>query len=190
MPMPCATLYRGFDPNKLLGTCIDIFHKNPAHQRRMLENPANLPYETDIHVGPLVFRIRVSAVHDLKGDYVGNTLEWADVTELRKKEVDVARLQSAIDGANSNLMICDSDLNITYVNPAVINMLANRQDTLRKTFSGFNVNELVGKNIDMFHKNPGAPASVAERCESPAGQGGDQSGGPGVRGQRHGHPGP
>ena len=147
-------LYRGFDPNKLLGTCIDIFHKNPAHQRRMLENPANLPYETDIHVGPLVFRIRVSAVHDLKGDYVGNTLEWADVTELRKKEIDVARLQSAIDGANSNLMICDSDLNITYVNPAVVNMLANRQDTLRKNFSGFNVNELVGKNIDMFHKNP------------------------------------
>ena len=148
------TLYRGFDPNKLVGACIDIFHKNPAHQRRMLENPANLPYETDIHVGPLVFRIRVSAIHDLKGVYVGNTLEWADVTDLRKKEVDVARLQSAIDGANSNLMICDSDLNITYVNPAVISMLANRQDTLRKTFSGFNVNELVGKNIDMFHKNP------------------------------------
>ena len=148
------TLYRGFDPNKLVGTCIDIFHKNPAHQRRMLENPANLPYETDIHVGPLVFRIRVSAIHDIKGVYVGNTLEWSDVTELRKKEVDVARLQSAIDGANSNLMICDSDLNITYVNPAVVNMLANRQDTLRKTFTGFNVNELVGKNIDMFHKNP------------------------------------
>ena len=148
------SLYRGFDPSKLVGTCIDIFHKNPAHQRRLLENPANLPYETDIHVGPLVFHIRVSAIQDLKGDYVGNTLEWADVTELRKKEVDVARLQSAIDGANSNLMICDADLNITYINPAVMNMLANRQDTLRKTFPGFNVRELVGKNIDMFHKNP------------------------------------
>lgn len=148
------TLYPGFDPSKLVGTCIDIFHKNPAHQRRLLENPANLPYETDIHVGPLVFHIRVSAIHDLKGVYVGNTLEWADVTELRKKEVDVARLQSAIDGANSNLMICDADLNITYINPAVMNMLANRQDTLRKTFPGFNVRELVGKNIDLFHKNP------------------------------------
>jgi methyl-accepting chemotaxis protein len=148
------TLYRGFDPSKLLGTCIDIFHKNPMHQRRLLENAANLPYETDIHVGPLVFHIVVSAIHDLKGVYVGNTLEWSDVTELRKKEIDVARLQSAIDGANSNLMICDSNLVITYVNPAVIKMLANRQDTLRKLFSGFNVNELVGKNIDMFHKNP------------------------------------
>jgi len=148
------SLYPGFDPAKLLGTCIDVFHENPAHQRRLLENPANLPYETDIHVGPLVFRIRVSAIHDLKGGYVGNTLEWSDVTELRKKEVDVARLQSAIDGANSNLMICDSDLCISYVNPAVINMLARRQDTLRKTFSGFNAHELVGKSIDLFHKNP------------------------------------
>ena len=148
------SLYPGFDHNKLVGTCIDIFHKNPAHQRRLLENPGNLPYETDIHVGPLVFRIRVSAINDLKGNYVGNTLEWSDVTELRKREVDVARLQSAIDGANTNLMICDSDLHITYVNPAVISMLSKRQDALRRVFPGFDVNNLVGKNIDMFHKNP------------------------------------
>ena len=148
------SMYPGFDPGKLVGTCIDIFHKNPAHQRRLLENPANLPYETDIHVGPLVFQIRVSAITDLHGNYVGNTLEWADVTELRKREIDVARLQSAIDGANTNLMICDSDLNISYVNPAVTEMLARRQEELRKVFPGFNVNDLVGKNIDMFHKNP------------------------------------
>ena len=148
------SLYPSFDAKKMVGTCIDIFHKNPAHQRRMLENPANLPHETDIHVGPLVFRIRVSAIHDIKGVYVGNTLEWSDVTELRKKEIDVARLQSAIDGATANLMICDSNLHITYVNPSVLNMLSKRQDTLRKIFPGFNVNELVGKNIDMFHKNP------------------------------------
>jgi len=147
-------LYPSFDPNKLVGICIDMFHKNPAHQRRMLENPANLPYETDIHVGPLVFRIRVSAIQDLKGNYVGNTLEWADVTELRKREVDVARLQSAIDGANTNLMICDADLHIGYVNPAVVSMLSKRQEALRKVFPGFNANDLVGKNIDMFHKNP------------------------------------
>lgn len=148
------SLYPGFDPNKLVGTCIDVFHKNAAHQRRLLENPANLPYETDIHVGPLMFHIRVSAINDLNGNYVGNTLEWADVTELRQRELDVARLQSAIDGANTNLMICDGDLNISYVNPAVIEMLSKRQEALRKVYPGLNVNELVGKSIDMFHKNP------------------------------------
>ncbi len=147
-------LYPGFDPEKLVGTCIDIFHKNPAHQRQLLANPANLPFETDIEVGPLTFHIRVTAIHNLKGEYVGNTLEWADVTELRKKELEVARLQSAVDGAAANLMICDEDLNITYVNPAVQRMLAKRQDTLRRIWPTLDVNNLVGQNIDQFHKNP------------------------------------
>lgn len=147
-------LYPRFDPAKLVGACIDMFHANPQHQRRLLENPANLPYETDIHVGPLVFHIRVSTIHDLTGEYVGNTLEWSDVTELRQSEIDVARLQSAINGATANLMICDADLVITYANPAVVNMLAQRENVLRQRFPGFDARGLVGKNIDMFHKNP------------------------------------
>jgi methyl-accepting chemotaxis protein len=148
------TLYPGFSADRIVGSCIDMFHKNPDHQRRILANPNNLPYETDIQVGPLVFHIRASAIHDLQGNYVGTTLEWSDVTELRKSELEVARLKSAVDGAQTNLMLCDEDLNITYVNPAVINMLAKRETVLRQNFPGFSVQNLVGTNIDIFHKNP------------------------------------
>ena len=147
-------IYPSFSADNILGTCIDMFHKNPAHQRQLLSNPNNLPFETDIHVGPLTFHIRVSAIIDLAGEYVGCTLEWADVTATRVKEVEVARLQSAIDGAQANLMICDADLNITYVNPAVVEMMRPRQNELRKIWPGFDVNNLVGTNIDGFHKNP------------------------------------
>ena len=37
-----------FDPDKIIGTCIDIFHKNPAHQRRMLADDSKLPHHTEI----------------------------------------------------------------------------------------------------------------------------------------------
>jgi methyl-accepting chemotaxis protein len=147
-------LYPGFRADALIGSCIDMFHANPAHQRKLLSDARNLPYETDIHVGPLTFHIRVGAMHDLEGKYIGNTLEWSDVTELRKKEIEVSRLMSAIEGAQTNLMLCDNDLNITYVNPAVVNMLARRQSELRKTWPSLDAHNLVGKNIDMFHKNP------------------------------------
>ncbi|MGA7799381.1 MAG: methyl-accepting chemotaxis protein, partial [Gammaproteobacteria bacterium] len=147
-------LYPGFDPDHLVGTCIDIFHKNPAHQRRLLNDAGNLPFETDIQVGPLTFHIRASAIHDLQGSYVGNTLEWADVTDLRLKEREVSRLQSAIDGSTSNLMLCDEDLNITYCNPAVVELFRNRKDELRKVFPALDPERLVGQNIDQFHKNP------------------------------------
>ncbi len=147
-------LFPGFNPNALVGTNIDIFHKNPAHQRNLLANPANLPYETDIHVGSLIFNIRVSVINDLKGEYIGNTMEWSDVTALRASETEVARLKSAVDGAETALMLCDSDLNISYVNDAVVKLLANRQNELRQVFPAFDPYNLVGQSIDQFHKNP------------------------------------
>ena len=153
-------LFPGFDPNNLVGVNIDIFHKNPAHQRQLLANPANLPYETDIQVGPLKFHLRVSATHNLEGAYVGNTLEWSDVTQLRASEIEVARLKSAVDGAETALMLCDSDLNITYVNKAVVALLNNRASELRQVFPGMDPNNLVGVNIDQFHKNPAHQRSL------------------------------
>ena len=147
-------VYPGFDVSNLIGTCIDTFHANPAHQRQLLGNPSNLPYSTDIQVGPLTFRINVTAIMDGEGNYTGNALEWSDVTEARVQELNVARLQSAVDGAQTNLMLCDDDLNITYVNPAVVDMLAKRETELRQRWPSFDVRNLVGQNIDQFHKNP------------------------------------
>jgi len=151
--MQFSAVFPGFKAAAIVGTCIDIFHKNPAHQRQLLADPSNLPYQTDIAVGDLKFELNVSATMDSDNDYVGNSLEWRDVTEIRKKELDVARLQSAIDGAQANLMICDTDLNITYANPSVVKMLGGRGDALRAVFPGFDANNLVGQNIDQFHKN-------------------------------------
>lgn len=147
-------LYPSFAADRIVGTCIDIFHKNPAHQRRLLDDPRNLPFETDIKVGPLTFHIRAAAIYDIGGKYVGNTLEWSDVTALRARETDVARLQSAIESSTTALMLCDKDLRITYVNPAVVQLLRQRLEQLRKVFPGFDPDKLVGENIDRFHRNP------------------------------------
>ena len=34
--------------DKLVGTSIDVFHKHPEHQRRMLSDPKNLPHKARI----------------------------------------------------------------------------------------------------------------------------------------------
>ena len=102
----------------------------------------------------LVFHIRASAIHDLNNQYVGNTLEWSDVTELRKRESDVARLQGMIDGAMTPIMMIDRDLNITYVNEATRKLLRSHESTMQSVYPGFSVNAIIGQNIDRFHKNP------------------------------------
>ena len=152
--MQFSAVFPGFNATAMVGTCIDTFHRNPAHQRQLLADPTNLPFKTDIHIGDLVFELNVTATMDNTGQYVGNALEWSDVTEVRKKEQDVARLQSAVDGAQANLMICDTDLVITYANPSVVSMMSGRATELRKVFPGFDANNLVGQCIDQFHRNP------------------------------------
>lgn len=147
-------VWPAFSVESVMGVCIDMFHKNPAHQRKLLADPNNLPYQTDIEINGLKFSLTVSAQMDAEGNYIGNTLEWEDVTEQRQKDLEVARLQSAVDGAQANLMLCDEDLNITYANPAVVEMLRNRQNELRAIWPGMNVDKLVGENIDQFHKRP------------------------------------
>lgn len=148
------SLYKGFRVDNIIGTCIDIFHKNPSHQRRLLGDAGNLPFETDIHVGALIFHIMVNAIHNLDGEYVGCTLEWQDVTELRAKELDVARLTAAVEGSTTAMMMADRDFVVTYANPAVVELLGHHQSTLREVFPGFDARKLVGTCIDDFHRNP------------------------------------
>lgn len=138
----------------LVGTCIDVFHKNPEHQRRVLSDPSNLPYQAEIQVEDLVFALNISAIRDGEGQYVGATLEWQNVTKERAAANRAESLFSLIENAATNFMTCDRDLVITYCNPSVLNMLRRYQTELREFFPGFDADNLVGTCIDQFHKNP------------------------------------
>jgi methyl-accepting chemotaxis protein len=56
--------YPGFSaaPEAIMGTCIDTFHSNPAHQRKILDNPSNLPWNVDITIEDLKFSLNVTAI--------------------------------------------------------------------------------------------------------------------------------
>ncbi len=142
------------DIDSIMGANIDSFHANPAHQRKMLADPSNLPYSTDIHIEHLTMELNVSAIMDRNGEYIGNSLEWSDVTEIRAKSIEVGRLNSAIEGMTTNLMMADTEGNIVYANPAVKTMLRSREAKIRTVLASFSVDSMVGTNFDTFHKNP------------------------------------
>jgi len=77
------TIWPSFNPDAIIGTCIDIFHKNPSHQRQILADPNRLPFKTDITIGEMKFALNVSAVFDAQRNHVGNLLQWDDVTATR-----------------------------------------------------------------------------------------------------------
>jgi len=63
------------------------------------------------------------------------------------------RLQ-ALEALRANVMIADAKLNITYMNPAVRELLQATEADIRKELPNFSVAKLIGANIDVFHKNP------------------------------------
>jgi methyl-accepting chemotaxis protein len=148
--------YPGFsaDEDSIIGSCIDGFHKDPSHQRKILEDPRNLPWKADIHIEHLTFSLNVTAIMDAAGSYVGTALEWIDVTATRAAEIEVGRLSSAVEGMTTNVMMADTQGNIVYMNPSVEAMMRRREAQLRTVLPALNVDKIVGSNFDIFHKNP------------------------------------
>ncbi len=130
-------VFPSFDPSKIVGTCIDVFHQNPQHQRQMLATPARLPFSTEIKVGPLTIALYVTAIYDAKGAYAGNVLEWRDVTEIKKREIqdfDSTSQKLAIDRFQGAIEM-DLDGNILFANETYLKIV------------GYSANELVGKHV-------------------------------------------
>ncbi len=81
-----------FSANQLVGKCIDDFHKNPAHQRRLLSDPSNLPYKGIIDLGDVQFDLNVTPLYDENGQFIGACQEWKDITELKRAQLQIEGL--------------------------------------------------------------------------------------------------
>ncbi len=93
-----------FDATRLNGANIDIFHKNPAHQRGML---ASL---TKTHVGQFVvggrtLRIIANPMLDAGGRRLGTVVEWADRTAELAVEREVESMVTAVAEGNFEMRI-------------------------------------------------------------------------------------
>ncbi|MEN8719640.1 MAG: methyl-accepting chemotaxis protein, partial [Oceanococcaceae bacterium] len=87
-----------FDVRRIIGTNIDTFHKNPAHQERMLAQLQGT-HKTTIRVGEKIFNLAVSAIRDDDDNRVGFVVEWLDRNAEIEVEDQVADIvQSAVRG--------------------------------------------------------------------------------------------
>lgn len=68
-----------FDVNKLLGAKIDVFHKNPEHQARLLATFTST-YRATIKVGGRTFALTANPVINERGERLGSVIEWIDRT--------------------------------------------------------------------------------------------------------------
>ena len=85
-----------FDADNMVGVNIDTFHKNPAHQAKLLAEFTNT-YTANLEIGTRHLRVSASPVINDKGERLGAVAEWLD----RTAEVAVEReVESIIAGAS------------------------------------------------------------------------------------------
>ena len=159
------------DADRLMGTCVDVFHKNPSHQRSMIETLTQ-PYETTIHVGGRIFDLIASPIVQ-DGERIGTVVEWADVTEQRAAEAEAKaiadsnqRIKIGLDNCQANVMLADTDLNIVYMNTTMVEMMKNAEADLKKDLPNLDTDKLIGTCVDVFHKNPAHQRGMIEALTS------------------------
>ncbi|MFQ5716105.1 MAG: methyl-accepting chemotaxis protein, partial [Nitrospinales bacterium] len=109
----------------------------------------NLPHRATIDLGPEKLDLLVSPIFDQNKNYLGPMVTWEVVTDKLKLEGEMARINSMVENAPTNVVFADRSLNIQYMNPASIQTLKTLEQYLP-----VRAEEIVGQSVDIFHKNP------------------------------------
>ena len=150
-----------FAVDKVVGSMIDQYHKNPAHQRRLLDDPKNLPYRTEIQIGPLTLDLGARAIMSDTGEYLGNVVEWRDVTAEKKAQNEVdALIGAAAQGELSNRINADGfsgffrtlSTGINQLMEAIATPLAEAQQVLTALAEGDLSKKVAGDYAGEFDK--------------------------------------
>ncbi len=84
-----------FSVSRILGANIDVFHRDPRHQRRILDGLLST-HRTQISVGGRQFSLVASPLFDNSGKKVAVSVEWLDRTaDLRIEKDFVAAIDAA-----------------------------------------------------------------------------------------------
>jgi PAS domain S-box-containing protein len=124
-----------FNVATLIGTNIDVFHKNPAHQRGMLAQ-LTAPFKTSIQVGGRTFDLVASPIKDSSGKRIGTFVEWLDAA-IRLQNLASNAMSAAISRAQA-IIEFNTDGTILTANENFLNAL------------GYSLPEIQGKHHRMF----------------------------------------
>jgi methyl-accepting chemotaxis protein len=117
-----------FSVDTLIGSNMDIFHKNPAHQRGMVEK-MTAQVKTSIQVGGRSFNLVANPIFDNKGERLGTVVEWQDGA--------AAGLADAINKSQAVIEF-QPDGTIMNANPNFLSAM------------GYTLDEIKGKHHSMF----------------------------------------
>ncbi len=136
---------------KMVGNSIDVFHRNPAHNRSIIADANRLPWRTKVRLGPETMDLQISAVRNRRGEYVGSMLNWSVITRQVRLadsfETNIGRVVDGLTGSSNE------------VRQSATQLAGAAGSTQRQAESVTNAAEQASSNVSMV-------ASAAEELAS------------------------
>jgi len=126
--------------NAVVGQSIDIFHKNPSYQRKLLANDKNLPHRATIELGDEKLDLLVSAIYDPQGNYLGPMVTWEVVTQRLQLEARNRDYAGVFDAIGKSMAVIEFKMDGTVI---------TANDNFLKAL-GYSMEEIKGQHHSMF----------------------------------------
>ncbi|MBV9565122.1 MAG: PAS domain-containing methyl-accepting chemotaxis protein [Bradyrhizobium sp.] len=124
-----------FSVATLIGTSIDVFHKDPSHQRRLLQGLTSA-HRATIRIGKRTFDLLASPVSKPDGSRAGVVVEWADAS-ARLQNMDFAALFAATNRSQA------------VIEFTMDGKVVTANENFLKTL-GYSLSEIQGQHHSMF----------------------------------------
>ncbi len=89
-----------------------------------------------------------------------------DINSAREEAMDGGRIKTALDNVQANVMMAGRDNVIMYMNKSVRKMFSDVRKELSGAIPNFDADDLMGRNIDDFHKNPAHQQNLLKDLKS------------------------
>jgi methyl-accepting chemotaxis protein len=94
-----------------------------------------------------------------RGDEIGDLARA--LKSVHDTGVEAARIRAALDDCRTNVMVCDGQNRVVYVNKSLLKFFTEAQDDFRLAFPGCSAKDMLGKVIDTVQREPAAAGGGA-----------------------------
>ncbi|WP_281178607.1 methyl-accepting chemotaxis protein [Azospirillum thiophilum] len=98
-------------------------------------------------------KLSVAVPHTGQRDELGDMARA--VAAFKDEAVEAVRSRIALERVSANIMMADTDGRILYANDSIMTMFRHAEADLRTALPDFDSRTLVGRNFDVFHRDPG-----------------------------------
>ncbi len=102
----------------------------------------------------------------LQGMQSMQTRSGFELAETQRTSQAMTRVKIALDNVSTGVMIADSERRIIYANHSAVAILKGAESALRTVVPNFSADNMIGQNIDQFHRQPSHQAGLLDRLTS------------------------